>query len=160
MALVPYVRKARALLTGFVAVGVMLPVLPAAADPPDWAHAHGWRGHHRVEEEVIVVRPAPAYVVPAPQPVVYVQPQPVYVVPQPAPIYAVPPPPPPPPQPSVACGGSHTNEVVGVLAGAAGGGLIGSQFGKGTGKLATTGAGVAAGALLGDQVGRSLDTPC
>ena len=39
----------------------------------------------------------------------------------------------------------------------AGGGLLGSQFGSGTGKLAATAAGVLIGGWLGNSVGASLD---
>jgi surface antigen len=45
----------------------------------------------------------------------------------------------------------------GALIGAAGGGLLGNQFGKGSGNIATTAIGVLAGAFLGSQVGQSLD---
>ena len=48
-------------------------------------------------------------------------------------------------------------QTVGTLGGAALGGLLGSQFGSGTGKLATTAAGVFIGALAGSEIGRSLD---
>ena len=48
-------------------------------------------------------------------------------------------------------------QSVGTLAGAAAGGLVGAQFGHGTGQLAATGAGVLLGGLLGSSVGRSLD---
>ncbi|HAX91088.1 MAG TPA: hypothetical protein DCY07_02630 [Rhodospirillaceae bacterium] len=41
--------------------------------------------------------------------------------------------------------------------GAAMGGLLGSQFGKGDGQLAATGAGVFLGGMMGNSVGRSLD---
>ena len=29
------------------AASLALPAVPAAADPPSWAPAHGWRAHHR-----------------------------------------------------------------------------------------------------------------
>jgi surface antigen len=45
----------------------------------------------------------------------------------------------------------------GTLVGAGVGGLVGSQFGGGTGKLAMTGLGVLIGALMGSDVGKSLD---
>jgi surface antigen len=48
-------------------------------------------------------------------------------------------------------------ESVGTLAGAAAGGLLGSQIGGGTGRMAATGAGVLLGGILGNQIGRSLD---
>ena len=46
---------------------------------------------------------------------------------------------------------------VGTLGGAALGGLLGSQFGSGRGKLVTTAVGVLIGALAGSEVGKSLD---
>jgi surface antigen len=45
----------------------------------------------------------------------------------------------------------------GMLAGAAAGGLVGSQFGGGAGKGVATIFGVLAGGLIGSQVGKSLD---
>src|ERR1700732_3821303 len=45
----------------------------------------------------------------------------------------------------------------GALVGAAAGGLLGNQFGSGSGKGAMTALGVIAGGLLGSQVGKSLD---
>jgi surface antigen len=46
---------------------------------------------------------------------------------------------------------------VGTLVGAAGGGLLGSQFGSGRGQLVGTAMGVLLGAWLGNEVGRSMD---
>lgn len=43
------------------------------------------------------------------------------------------------------------------MIGAALGGLLGSQFGSGTGQLATTGAGVLVGALVGSEIGHTMD---
>jgi surface antigen len=54
------------------------------------------------------------------------------------------------------CGGNKT--TIGTLAGAAGGGLLGSQFGSGSGKTAATIAGVVGGGVLGNQVGQRLDS--
>lgn len=48
-------------------------------------------------------------------------------------------------------------QTVGTLAGAALGGLVGAEFGQGTGRVAATGAGVLLGAFLGSEIGRSLD---
>lgn len=45
----------------------------------------------------------------------------------------------------------------GTLIGAAAGGLAGSQFGGGSGKLVGTALGVVLGGLLGSEVGRSMD---
>ncbi len=45
----------------------------------------------------------------------------------------------------------------GALIGGVAGGLLGSQFGGGEGRLLATGLGVAAGAMIGAQIGKSLD---
>jgi len=45
----------------------------------------------------------------------------------------------------------------GSLIGGVTGGLIGSQFGKGSGALAMTGIGVLAGALIGGHIGQTMD---
>ena len=58
---------------------------------------------------------------------------------------------------TAACQEAGPKETVGTLGGAALGGLIGSQFGSGSGKLAATGAGVFLGALVGNQIGKGLD---
>ena len=47
--------------------------------------------------------------------------------------------------------------VVGAMGGAAIGGLLGSQIGRGSGKLVATAAGVFLGGLIGHEIGRSLD---
>ena len=54
-------------------------------------------------------------------------------------------------------GGMGQKQTIGALGGAAAGGLVGSQFGRGSGKLALTGAGVLLGGLLGSELGKSLD---
>ncbi len=48
-------------------------------------------------------------------------------------------------------------ETGGTLIGAAAGGLVGSQFGSGSGKLVATGLGVLVGGLLGNSIGKSMD---
>lgn len=48
-------------------------------------------------------------------------------------------------------------EFLGGVGGAVLGGLLGAQFGSGTGKLAATAAGAVLGGLAGTQIGRSLD---
>ena len=53
--------------------------------------------------------------------------------------------------------GYGPKQGVGTLGGAALGGLLGSQFGSGQGKLVTTAIGVLIGALAGSEVGKSLD---
>ncbi|HIJ61226.1 MAG TPA: glycine zipper 2TM domain-containing protein [Rhodospirillaceae bacterium] len=53
--------------------------------------------------------------------------------------------------------GMGEKQVGGGLLGAAAGGLVGSQFGHGSGKLATTALGTLFGAYLGSEAGKSLD---
>ncbi len=48
-------------------------------------------------------------------------------------------------------------ESIGTILGAAGGGLLGSQFGSGSGQLAATAAGTLLGALVGSNIGRTMD---
>ncbi len=50
-----------------------------------------------------------------------------------------------------------TKEGFGTLGGAAVGGLLGSNIGKGSGRLAATAAGVVLGGWLGNEIGASLD---
>ena len=50
-----------------------------------------------------------------------------------------------------------TKQTIGALGGAAAGGLLGAQFGGGSGQLAATAAGVLIGALIGSEIGRGLD---
>ena len=59
-----------------------------------------------------------------------------------------------------ACQAQHmgNKEGFGTLGGAAIGGLLGSQIGKGSGNLAATAAGVVIGGWLGNELGASLDT--
>lgn len=52
---------------------------------------------------------------------------------------------------------NNPKTTAGTLIGAAGGGLLGSQFGRGSGKLVATGAGVLLGALAGGYLGQQLD---
>ena len=54
-------------------------------------------------------------------------------------------------------GGMGTKQGFGTLGGAAGGALLGSQIGGGTGKLIALGAGTLLGAFLGSEIGASLD---
>ena len=48
-------------------------------------------------------------------------------------------------------------QTVGAVGGAALGGLLGSQFGDGKGRLVATGAGVLIGGLIGSEIGRTMD---
>lgn len=54
-------------------------------------------------------------------------------------------------------GGAGPKQQIGTIGGALAGGLAGSQFGSGSGRLWATGAGVLIGALAGNNIGRSLD---
>jgi len=56
-----------------------------------------------------------------------------------------------------ACQGGLNKQGGGTLIGGVAGGLLGSQFGKGEGKLLATGIGAIAGALVGGQVGKTMD---
>lgn len=55
------------------------------------------------------------------------------------------------------CADMGTKEGFGTMGGAVVGGLAGSRFGGGTGKLVAVGAGTLIGALLGSELGKSLD---
>ena len=46
---------------------------------------------------------------------------------------------------------------IGMVTGGVAGGLIGSQFGNGTGQLIAIGAGTLAGALIGGAIGKNMD---
>lgn len=50
-----------------------------------------------------------------------------------------------------------TKQDVGTVSGGVIGGLLGSQFGGGTGKLVAIGVGTLAGAYLGGSIGKSMD---
>lgn len=52
---------------------------------------------------------------------------------------------------------SMNNADVGTVGGGVVGGLIGSQFGGGAGRLAATGVGAIAGAYIGGQIGQTMD---
>lgn len=51
----------------------------------------------------------------------------------------------------------NPKQTMGTVLGAGLGGLLGSQFGSGDGRLVATGLGVLFGAVLGSEIGRSLD---
>ena len=55
------------------------------------------------------------------------------------------------------CAGGMNKQGGGTLIGGLAGGLLGSQFGKGSGALVATGVGVLAGALIGGQIGTTMD---
>mgnify|MGYP000875724042 CR=1 FL=1 len=50
-----------------------------------------------------------------------------------------------------------TKQDVGTLTGGVAGGLLGSQFGGGSGKLLAVGAGALAGAFIGGAIGKNMD---
>jgi len=52
---------------------------------------------------------------------------------------------------------NFSNQDIGTVSGGVVGGLLGSQFGGGTGKLLMIGAGTLAGALIGGNIGKSMD---
>jgi surface antigen len=54
-------------------------------------------------------------------------------------------------------GSMGTKEGVGTVGGAVAGGLVGSRFGGGTGKLVAVGVGTLLGAFIGREIGSSLD---
>ncbi len=54
-------------------------------------------------------------------------------------------------------GCNNPNETAGTVIGATAGGLIGSQFGSGTGQAAATAVGIVAGGLIGNRIGASID---
>lgn len=55
------------------------------------------------------------------------------------------------------CNGQMNKQGGGTLIGGVAGGLLGSQFGGGEGRLVATGVGALAGALIGGQVGKTMD---
>jgi len=55
------------------------------------------------------------------------------------------------------CEGGMNKQGGGTLLGGLAGGLVGSRFGGGEGKLVATGLGAVAGALIGGQIGKSMD---
>jgi surface antigen len=55
------------------------------------------------------------------------------------------------------CANMGDKQVLGGAIGAAGGGLLGSQIGGGSGQLAAVAAGTLLGALIGGSVGQSMD---
>jgi surface antigen len=119
-----------------VAMGLAVPALPAFADPPPWAPAHGYRAKHDHKHKhkhddddddddrrIVYVPYDAAYGIDHGQ-----------------------------------CDrGLVSSEVVGGVIGGAVGGVAGAQFGKGKGKTAATIGGAIVGVLVGASVGRSMD---
>jgi surface antigen len=58
---------------------------------------------------------------------------------------------------SLALGACANKEEAGTAIGAVTGGIIGNQFGKGSGKVAATFAGAVIGGIVGNSIGRDLD---
>jgi surface antigen len=58
---------------------------------------------------------------------------------------------------TILAAGCATKEDSGTLIGAAAGGLIGNQFGKGGGRVAATVGGALIGGFIGNRVGKSMD---
>ncbi|MBP9792235.1 MAG: glycine zipper 2TM domain-containing protein, partial [Rickettsiales bacterium] len=54
----------------------------------------------------------------------------------------------------VAC---ETKQQTGTLIGGTAGALLGSRFGKGSGRIAATGLGAVAGAFIGNSIGENMD---
>ena len=135
----------RSLNLGLTAAAALMivaaPVGAAYADPPRWAPAHGWRAkhhdhdRHRDRREVHVYHHYDRdddYR----QPVIVTRGS------------------------SYRCDRSLLDGNKTLLAqvlGGAGGAVAGSQFGKGTGKLAATAGGALLGVLIGTEIGGSLD---
>jgi surface antigen len=53
--------------------------------------------------------------------------------------------------------GTVNKQASGTLVGAVAGGVIGNQFGKGTGNVLATGAGILIGGIVGSEIGRYMD---
>jgi len=53
--------------------------------------------------------------------------------------------------------GPGNKEGTGTIVGAIAGGVVGNQFGQGSGRVAATAAGVVIGGMIGNQVGRNMD---
>lgn len=113
-------------------VAALATAMPAYADPPPWAPAHGWRAkqgkkHDDRGHDVVVVD------------------RPVFIDRG---------------GPVLACDRSMlagNQELIGQILGGVAGAAAGSQFGQGTGKLAATAGGALLGLLIGGEIGASLD---
>jgi surface antigen len=56
-----------------------------------------------------------------------------------------------------ACGPDARKADTGLAVGAVAGGLLGNQFGRGTGRVVATAAGAVIGGIVGSEIGRSMD---
>jgi len=59
--------------------------------------------------------------------------------------------------PLAACGPEGSRQQSGTVIGAVAGGIIGNQFGSGTGRALATATGIVVGGLIGSNIGRDLD---
>lgn len=133
-------------------IGGLATATPAAADPPSWAPAHGYRAgqddqghgakhrhkgkHWKKHKHAHHHHDAPYKIVTLPQPVFIDR------------------------GPDLSCDRgalSGNKSLVGQILGGVGGAVLGSQFGQGTGKLAATAGGTLIGVLIGGSIGGSLD---
>lgn len=55
------------------------------------------------------------------------------------------------------CGPDTNKADTGLVVGAVAGGLLGNQFGKGSGRVLATAAGAVVGGIVGSEIGRSMD---
>lgn len=116
------------LMPALIAALALATTGPAAANPPSWAPAYGYRakhehGHEHEHEHHDYQREG-SYQAP----------------------------------PSIGIAQGQCNrKTVGALLGAAVGGAVGSQIGQGNGKLAATAAGTLFGFLIGGSIGQSMD---
>ncbi len=154
--------RSRSATIALIGATLLAPLAASPALADGWEHgpgesrlaaSHRDRDRHDWRRPAIVVR-APVYAVPAYAAPAYPPPRIVYA---PAPGYgAAPPaayyPPAPIPARAIACA---SGTVAGGLIGAAGGGIIGSQFGRSSGNAAATVAGILGGAALGASVGQA-----
>jgi len=116
-------------MLGTAVLALMLgSAVPAWADPPDWAPAHGWRAKHEHKHRAEVH---------------HYHAQPMAVMPTPAPV--------------ARSGGGCQGELLGTLIGAGAGGALGSAIGDGRGQLAAVAGGTLLGALIGNGIGREMD---
>jgi surface antigen len=58
---------------------------------------------------------------------------------------------------ALALGGCESKQDGGTVVGAVAGGIIGNQFGRGSGRVASTLVGAVIGGIVGNEIGRSLD---
>lgn len=121
------IRRAKATVGAMVAALSVAISLPASADPPPWAPAHGWRAKQG-------------------QPVARVPAIPTILLPTADRAYVT-------CDRSLLSGNA---ELIGQILGGATGAVAGAQFGQGSGNLAATAGGTMIGVLLGGQVAAAI----